>query len=229
VPKLAIIGSGNIGTSVARLAIAAGIDVVLSNSRGPQTLAPLVAALGRRAHAASATKAPTSADWVLLAIPFANVQRMDPTPLRGKVVLETTNYYPQLFGRNAELESSGLTSSTFLQQHLEGARLVKAFNGIYSEHIRTLARPSGAPDRTAIPIASDDPAALTEAEHLLDLLGFESIKVGDLSQSWRVEPGTPAWVTPYQADPTAYFTRDPGAQASSAAVQHAVDAATRTR
>jgi 8-hydroxy-5-deazaflavin:NADPH oxidoreductase len=227
VATLAIIGSGNIGTTIGRLAVMAGIDVILSNSRGPQTLAPLVAALGPRARAGSAAEA-RSADWVLLAIPFANVQLVDPAPLRGRIVLETTNYYPQLFGRNAQLEASGVTSSAFLQQHLEGAQLVKAFNGIYSEHIRVLARRSGAPDRTAIPIAANDPGALTESAHLLDLLGFDSVTVGDLSQSWRIEPGTPAWVTPYQADPTVYFTHDPGAPARTAEIQQAVEAATRT-
>lgn len=224
-PKLAIIGSGNMGTTIAALAVTAGIDVVLSNSRGPQTLAPLVAALGPRAHAATAAEAASTADWVLLAIPFTNVEDVDPSSLRGRIVLETTNYYPRLFGQDAELESSRLTSSAFLQKHLEGAYLVKAFNGIYSEHIRTLARPSGTPDRTAIPIAANDPAALTEAQHLLDLLGFDSVIVGDLAQSWRIEPDTPAWVTPYQADPTLYFTQDPGAPAGIATIQQAVDAA----
>src|SRR3954471_3095911 len=154
-----LIGSGNIGTTVARLAVNAGYDVVLSNSRGPETLADLVAELGPNARAATATQAATAGDLVVVTAPFKAYRAVPVEPLAGKPVIDTNNYYPRRDGTFAELDSGRLTSSELLQDHLVGAHVVKGFNHIYFKHLANLARAAGAPDRSALAIAGDDPAA----------------------------------------------------------------------
>ncbi|MBP8533447.1 NADPH-dependent F420 reductase [Streptomyces sp. MK37H] len=198
---LGFIGSGNIGTKLARLAIAAGIDVVLSNSRGPESLARTVAELGERARAATPEEAARAGDWVVVSIPLAAYRRLPAAALAGKVVLDTINYYPFRDGDFEELDSGETTTSELVQQHLTGAKLVKAFNNISDGHIQALARPTGAADRTALPIAGDDSEGKASAAALIDRLGFDTVDAGPLAESWRFEPGTAAYAVPYYADP----------------------------
>lgn len=153
---LGLIGSGNIGGTLARLAVNAGLDVVLSNSRGPQTLSDLVAELGPRARAATPAEAGAAGDWVVVTVPLKNYLQVPVAPLAGRTVLDTNNYYPQRDGNLARLDSGETTSSGLLQEHLPQSRVVKAFNNIYFGHLASLARPAGSPDRTALPIAGDD-------------------------------------------------------------------------
>ncbi|MFC3996393.1 NADPH-dependent F420 reductase [Nocardiopsis sediminis] len=194
---LGLIGSGLIGATLARLAVAAGLDVVLSNSRGPETLADLVAELGEHARAATPAEAAQAGDLVVATIPLHAYDRLPAADLAGKTVLDTMNYYPQRDGGIAELDTGELTSSELVQRHLSGARLVKAFNNIDFNSLLTLARPAGADDRTALPIAGDDPAAKAEAARLLDALGYDAVDIGPLADSWRSEPGTPVYTRPY--------------------------------
>ena len=200
---LGFIGSGNIGTKIARLAVAAGIDVVLSNSRGPETLAETVAELGKRALAATPEEAARAGDWVVVSIPLAPYRRLPVAALAGKVVLDTINYYPMRDGHIEALDSGRTTSSELVQEHLAGAKLVKAFNNISDHHIPSLARPAGAADRTALPIAGDDPQAKASATDLISRLGFDTVDAGPLTESWRFEPETDPYAVPYSADPDA--------------------------
>ena len=142
---LGLIGSGNIGSTVARLAVDAGHDVVLSNSRGPETLADLVAELGPHARAATAAEAAEAGDIVLVTIPLKAYAQVPVEPLVGKVVLDTINYYPQRDGQVAALDEKRTTTSQLLQDHLPGAHVVKAFNNIFFKHLGSLQRPAGAP------------------------------------------------------------------------------------
>lgn len=194
---LGLIGSGMIGSSVARLAVAAGVDVVLSNSRDPQTLAELVADLGVRARAGTPAEAARAADLVVAAIPLKAYRQLPADALAGKTVLDTTNYYPERDGHLTELDTGRLTSSALIQRHLTNSYVVKAFNNITPHQLVTLARPPGAPDRSALPIAGDDAKAKTEATRLLNALGYDAVDVGTLDESWRSEPNTPAYVKPY--------------------------------
>ncbi|WEH12574.1 NAD(P)-binding domain-containing protein [Streptomyces sp. VNUA24] len=200
-PTLGFIGSGSIGTSLARLAIAAGIDVVLSNSRGPETLAATVADLGDRARAATPEEAARAGDLVVVSIPLAPYRSLPAPALAGKVVLDTINYYPMRDGHFEALDSGRVTTSELVQEHLAGAKLVKAFNNIGDVHITTLARPAGAADRTALPIAGDDPQAKASAADLIGRLGFDTVDAGPLTESWRFEPETDPYAAPYFADP----------------------------
>jgi 8-hydroxy-5-deazaflavin:NADPH oxidoreductase len=194
---LGIIGSGNIGSTVARLALAAGFEVVVSNSRGPQSLADLVDELGGGARAATPAEAAAAGDPVVVSIPFGAYRDLPVDALAGRIVVDTMNYYPQRDGVVAELEQSGTASSVLVQSRLAGSRIVKAFNNIDARRLLVNARPAGAPDRSALPIASDDPAAGAEVAAMLDALGYDAVDLGALAESWRSEPGTPVYVQPY--------------------------------
>ena len=225
---LGLIGSGHIGSTLARLAVAAGLDVVVSNSRGPETLAALVAELGPRARAATPAEAATAGDWVVVTIPLKNYRQVPAAPLAGKVVLDTTNYYPQRDGDIAELDEGRAATSELLQRHLPDAHVVKAINNIFYRHLGSLARPAGAPDRTALPIAGDDADAKASAARLLDLLGYDTVDAGDLAGSWRFERDMPAYALPYAVDAANLFD-DPGRPADAATLRAALAEATRGR
>ncbi|MGJ5894268.1 NADPH-dependent F420 reductase [Streptomyces niveiscabiei] len=199
---LGIIGTGNIGTQIARLAVAAGVDVVLANSRGPETLSETVAELGERARAATPEEAARAGDWVVVSIPLTAYRNLPTAALAGKVVLDTSNYYPFRDGRIEVLDTGKATTSELVQEHLAGAKLVKAFNNISDFHIPALARPADAVDRTALPIAGDDPRAKEDAADLIGRLGFDVVDAGSLAESWRFEPETTAYAVPYFADAT---------------------------
>ncbi|GAA2503761.1 NAD(P)-binding domain-containing protein [Streptomyces thermolineatus] len=228
---LGLIGSGNIGGTLARLAVGAGLDVVLSNSRGPETLTSLVGELGPRARAATPAEAAAAGDWVVVTVPLKNYRRVPVEPLAGKVVLDTDNYYPERDGRIPELDSEETTTSELLQQHLPDAKVVKAFNNIYFKHLSALARPAGDPDRSALPIAGDDPGAKAAATALLDTLGFDAVDAGPLAEGWRFQRDTPAYVVPYAKNRhgTGISATDPGAPADADALRTALAAARRYR
>jgi predicted dinucleotide-binding enzyme len=107
------------------------------------------------------------------------------------------NYYPERDDRIAELDSGEQTSSALVQRHLADSQVVKAFNSIDFVRLFTSARPVGSDDRSALPIAGDDPAAKARVAELLDVLGYDSVDIGTLADSWRSEPGTPVYVQPY--------------------------------
>jgi len=192
---LGIIGAGNIGSSVARAAVAAGYTVVIANSRGPETLADLIAELGPNASAATAEEAAAKADFALVAVPLHKYRGVPVEPLAGKVVMDANNYYPQRDGRIDALDNNETTTSELLQAHLPTSTVVKAFNNIPAKQIPTDGLPAGDPNRRALPIAGDDADAVAQVAAFLDSIGFDSVNVGTLAESWKVERDTPAYVT----------------------------------
>lgn len=196
---IGLIGSGNIGSTVARLAVDAGHDVVLSNSRGPETLTDLVAELGQHARAATAAEAAEAGDIVVVTIPLKNYREVPVEPLRGKVVIDTNNYYPQRDGHIAELDEESTTTSELLQDHLPDSKVVKGFNNIYFGHLLSLARPAGSPERSVLAIAGDDAAAKKAVTVLFDDLGYDAYDVGPLAEGWRYQRDTAAYATLYDA------------------------------
>jgi 8-hydroxy-5-deazaflavin:NADPH oxidoreductase len=178
---LELIGSGHIGATLARLAVDAGLDVVLSNSRAPQTLSALADELGPQARD----------------------------------------------GTIPELEAQELTDSEMLQRHLAGAHVVKAFNNIRYKHLRALPRPVDAADRTALPIAGDDPGARKQAAELLSLLGYDSVDMGPLTESCRSQLGTPVFCAPYAVTKNGQYRTQLAAPASAAEVSAALASARR--
>ena len=192
-----LIGSGQIGSAIARLAIEAGYQVVLSNSRGPETLADTVADLGPRASAATTSEAAAAGDIVVVAVPVSAFSKLPAAPVAGKTVIDTCNYGPERDGSIPELDSLSLTSSELLLSYLPDAMVVKAFNSIFFKHLLSLARPAGAPDRSSVPIAGDSAPAKTAATEFIDSIGYSVVDAGPLADSWRQETGTPVWGTPY--------------------------------
>lgn len=190
---IGFIGAGNIGQAVARLALDHGYDVVLSNSRGPETLGDVVAELGSHADADTAEGAAARGDIVVVTIPLKAYQEVPVEPLAGKVVIDTNNYYPQRDGQIAELDDASTTSALLLQAHLPGSHVVKAFNHIASAHVTEQAQPAGSEGRRALAIAGDDAGAKATVAGLIDELGFDTVDVGPLAESWRIEPGTPGY------------------------------------
>jgi hypothetical protein len=215
------IGSGHIGGTVARLAVAAGCDVVLSNSRGPATLKDLVTELGSRARAATPAEAAAAGDLVLVSVPLRAYREVPAQPLAGTVVMDTNNYYPQRDGRIPELDDGSTTSGELLQRHLGPARVVKVFNNIFFRHLASLARPAGAADRTALPIAGDDPQAKAAVTGFLDAIGYDAVDAGPLGAGGRrFQVDTPAYGAPYGP-----FSDEHGRPAGVAEVRAALDAA----
>jgi hypothetical protein len=216
------IGSGMIGSTVARLSVAAGHQVVLSNSRGPETLKDLADELGPLARAGTGEQAAAGGDIVVVTIPLRAYRSVPAGPLAGKTVIDTTNYYPQRDGQIAELDSRSITSSELLQRHLAGSEVVKAFNNIYYRHLQSLARPAGAADRTFLPIAGDGPEAKQAVSAFLDSIGYGTVDAGPLADSWRQEPGSPVYGAPYGP-----FSLHAGTPASAGTIRSALAVATR--
>ena len=223
---IGLIGSGNIGGTVARLSVAAGYDVVLSNSRGPDTLNELVAELGPHARAATPAEAAAAGDIVVVTIPLRAYREVPVEPLRGKVVIDTNNYYPQRDGQIQELDDGSTTSSELLQAHLPESRVVKAFNNIYFEHLGSLQRQAGHPERSALAIAGDDVAAKQAVTDFLDAIGYDAVDVGPLAEGWRFQPDTPAYGQPY-VQPGTEFWAAPGRPATAQLLKGQLDAAKR--
>ena len=190
---IGLIGAGHIGSQVARLAVASGHDVVISNSRGPETLAGLVAELGSKARAATAAEAAKAGDIVVVTVPLKNYRDVPVEPLAGKVVIDTNNYYPDRDGHIHELDDESTTTSEMLQAHLPASKVVKAFNHIYAAQLTTDGRPAGTPGRRALVIAGDDAAAKATVTALLDQFGFDTVDAGQLAEGWRIQRDTPGY------------------------------------
>jgi hypothetical protein len=190
---IGLIGAGHIGSQLARLAVAHGYQVVVSNSRGPDTLADLVAELGPKARAASVEDAARAGDIVVVTIPLKNIESVPVAPLAGKVVIDTNNYYPQRDGHIAELDNESTTTAELLQRHLPTSKVVKAFNHIYAAELTTDGRPAATPNRRALVIAGDDPSAKQTVAQLIDQFGFDTVDAGALKEGWRIQRDTPGY------------------------------------
>src|SRR6476659_8549496 len=190
---IGLIGAGHIGSQVARLAVAHGYQVVISNSRGPETLATLVAELGPNARAATAMDAAGVGDIVVVTVPLKNYREVPVAPLAGKIVIDTNNYYPQRDGQIAELDNESTTTAELLQAHLPTSKVVKAFNHIYAAQLTTDGRPAGSEDRRALVIAGDDRDAKKAVSDLLDRFGFDTVDAGPLKEGWRIQRDTPGY------------------------------------
>ncbi|WP_428964630.1 NADPH-dependent F420 reductase [Micromonospora fluostatini] len=221
-----LIGSGNIGGTVARLAVAAGHQVVLSNSRGPETLQDLVAELGPLAGAGTPAEAAQAGDLVVVTVPLHAYRQVPVKELAGTTVIDTNNYYPERDGRIAELDDESTTTSELLQAHLPESRVVKGFNNIFFTHLLALARPAGAADRSALSIAGDDPAAKAAVTAFFDSIGYDTVDAGPLAEGWRFQRDTAAYAGLYAADPANFFESGP-TRVDAATLRAALAAARR--
>jgi len=191
---IGFIGAGHIGGTLAHLAVAAGYEVVVSNSRGPETLVDLVTELGDSARAGTAQEAAEAGDVAVVTIPLRNYREVPVGPLAGKVVIDTNNYYPQRDGQIAELDSEETTTAELLQAHLPTSKVVKAFNHITSADLGAQGTPPGTAGRRALAIVGDDAEAKSQVAGLIDRLGYDVLDAGPLAEGWRIQRDTPGYI-----------------------------------
>ena len=192
---IGILGSGHVGSNLAKAAIAHGYDVVLSNTQGPDSLAGLIKELGPQASAAGPAEAAAAGDFAIVAIPLATIGQVPVEPLAGKVVIATVNYFPQRYGHVPEIDDGTTTAPGLLQAHLPASRVVRAFSMINAGEMSGDGHPKGDPRRRALALAGDDPAAKRLVAGLYEEFGFDAVDIGGLDESWRVDAGQPAFVT----------------------------------
>lgn len=189
--KIGIIGAGHIGSVLARRFTELGHEVSIANSRGPDTLRELATQTG--ATAVTADEAAQAGEVVVVTIPMRNVPDLGPGLFEkvaaSVVVIDTCNYYPQQRDGRIDGIELGLAESRWVAQQL-GRPVVKAFNNIYADHLGTKGKPSGSPDRIALPYAGDDASAKARVAALIDELGFDPVDDGTLEESWRQQPGS---------------------------------------
>jgi predicted dinucleotide-binding enzyme len=195
-----IIGAGNIGRNLSQALIAIGHTVVISNSRGPASLAALIEELGPAARAATPAEAAIAADVAVVAIPLPATDDVPVAELAGKVVIDTCNYFPDRLGRVARIDRGEITVPGLLQEHLPTSRVVRAFNHIDAGKIPSDGTPAGTPDRRALGLTGDDPGARKVVADLYDQLGFDPVDLGAVAESWRLDPGRPTFVVRQTAD-----------------------------
>lgn len=202
--KIGIIGAGNIGANAAKLFVQAGHEIAIANSRGPETLQPLIAELGSNAQVATIEDAAKFGEVVFVSIPFGRYQSLPPGAFAGRIVIDSNNYYPGRDGHFAELDSGAMTSSEMLAAHLPEARIVKGFNTIWFEHLKTQGDKAKPLEyRRAIFIAGDDAAAKAVVTQLIADIGFAAVDTGSLRDGGRAQqPGAAIYnknLTPKQA------------------------------
>lgn len=188
-----IIGAGNIGSALARGFAARGYSVVIANSRGPETLADLVGGIDGDVTAGTAEQAAEAGEFVVVTVPLKAYRDIPVAPLAGKIVLDTNNYYWERDGHIAALDDKQTTTSQMLQEHLPQSKVVKAFNHIGAAEILSDGTPAGTPDRRALATASDFPEAVELVTRIYDEFGFDTVDIGPLADSWRVERDRPAY------------------------------------
>jgi 8-hydroxy-5-deazaflavin:NADPH oxidoreductase len=206
--KIGILGAGRIGAVAARLFVAAGHEVTISNSRGPDSLLELVAELGSGAHAGDIAGAAAFGEIVLLAVPWHRTDALPaPALLRDKIVIDAMNpYRPE--GGFYDLGQS--TSSEEVLKRIPGVRLVKAFNTIYYEHLAGRGRKDlPIEERHAIYVAGDDPAAKAVVERLIEAIGFAPVDTGSLREGGRLQqPESPIYNQTFTAREARAFFRN---------------------
>lgn len=191
---IGIIGAGEMGSQIARAAIAAGFQIVIANSRGPETLSGLIAELGPRARAAAASEAAEAGDFVVVSVPLKLVNDMPVEQLAGKVVLDTNNYMSWRDGRFPVIDSGEKTVHELRQEQLPTSKVAKAFTHIQAPRLFLLASPPETPGRHALSVSSNYPEAVELVTELYDRFGFDTVDNSPLSESWRSGPGQPTWV-----------------------------------
>jgi predicted dinucleotide-binding enzyme len=192
--KVGILGTGNIGRTLARKLSAAGYEIEVANSRGPETIPAEVTEFGARA--VTSKEAVADAHVVILSIPLGSIVAIAPL-LQGlpadTVIIDTSNYYPQRDGTIDAIEA-GQAESEWVSEQL-GRPVAKAWNAIGSDALAKKGRSEGAHDRLAIPVAANNERDCNVAMALVHDTGLDAVKAGTLAQSWRQQPGAPCYCT----------------------------------
>ncbi|MFD2204961.1 NADPH-dependent F420 reductase [Kiloniella antarctica] len=192
--RISFIGAGAMAQAITKHAVNAGHDVMISNSRGTETLRQQSKTLGCKAGTVEEVVA--FGEIVFIAIPLAAYRSIPVAPLVDKIVVDLLNYFPHRDGHIPELEDGEITTSELVARHLPLARIVKAFNAITVEDLEKDARPASSPDRRALPICGDNTEAKKVMIDLMDQLGFDVVDGGLLQDSWKFERFRPAYCVP---------------------------------
>jgi predicted dinucleotide-binding enzyme len=199
--KIGIIGAGNIGGALTRRFRAAGHEVSVANSRGPQTLTDLARETG--AKAVTVEDAARGKDVVVVTIPLKAVPNLPKNIFFGAskdlVVIDTSNYYPQQRDGRIDAIENGTQESRWVEQLL-GRPVIKAFNNIYAEHLQNFGKPKGTPGRIALPVAGNDARGKQIVMKLIDEIGFDAVDAGTIEESWRQQPGSPVYAKDYDTE-----------------------------
>lgn len=199
--KIGIIGAGQIGGTLTRRFRSVGHEVSVANSRGPASLADLAKETG--AKAVTASEAARAGEVVVVTIPEGEIRNLPKDLFEGVppsvAVVDTGNYYPrERDGGIGEIEE-GMTESRWVSRQL-GRPVVKAFNNIYARHLLEKGKPAGAPGRIALPVAGDDEAAKKIVMRLINEIGFDAVDAGGIDESWKQQPGSPAYASDFDAE-----------------------------
>ena len=198
--KIGVIGAGNIGSALTRHFTRLGHDVVVANSRGPETLAELTKETG--AKPVQVSEVPRGRELVVVTIPEGKIPELPPGLFKNAppnlIVIDTGNYYPRQRDGKIEGIEKGQLESRWVEQRL-GRPVIKVFNNIYAEHLDKRGKPPGAPGRIALPVSGDDANAKKVVMDLVNDMGFDPVDAGGLDESWRQQPGTPVYAADFDA------------------------------
>jgi predicted dinucleotide-binding enzyme len=208
VKTVGFVGFGPMNVVLARFSIDAGYKVVISNSRGPNTLADAVADLGENASAATTEDVPKKSDIVVISIPLHVIHSLPRDMFDNKILIDTMNYYPERNGKIDEIHSRALTCSEYVQRYFEKSKVIKAFYSIDCHHLKTGPRPPGDPDRWALPVAGDDEDAKKEVLTFTSYVGYDGVDCGSLADSWKIQQATPVYALPYCGTPPEGMSKD---------------------
>jgi hypothetical protein len=198
--RLGVVGSGKIGTAVARAAVAGGYDVAISGSGAVERIGLIVEVLAPGAHARTTDDVVHHADLIVLAVPMHRFRELPNDLFADKILVDAMNYWEEIDGIDEELVTAPMGTSGVVQQHFRSARVVKSLNHLGYFKFDQARRPPGAPDRLAMAAAGNDPDAVAVVMRLINRLGFDPVDAGPLHAGVALQPGGPVFGIGHSAD-----------------------------
>jgi hypothetical protein len=210
-PRLAVLGAGRVGATLARVAAEAGLEVSIAASGDPAAIALIAQVLAPGAEPRWAADAVRDADVVVLAIPLHRFPAFDPGLVAGKIVVDAMNYWPPIDGVQEMFDDDRYGSSEIVARRLAGSTVVKAFNHIGYHELESERLPPGAPDRRSLGVAGDDPTAVALVSAIVERIGYDVVAMDSLRAGRAFEPGGPVFGAALSRDEFALAVRQAAA------------------